>query len=448
MDKKLRLLVCDDDSLMLQVLSIRLKPIYEVTTANSIEAAEVLLDSMSFDLAIIDINFEGQEKTGAYLQDVFSRRSPSTGIILHSGDNNIKRIVEAKDRKHLAMIIKGEDDFGDLLNALVRLSKISKSEKMTLKGKMLTYSKKMQDVLNRIDTIIEKDNREPILILGESGVGKEHLVKYIAKRSSVKNPVCENMSCIQESLAESKLFGHSRGSFTGAIDHSTGLFEQANGGILFMDEIAEASPSTQAKLLRVLQEKEVVKVGENKPRKIDVRFIAGTHKNLNEMIEAGTFREDLFYRLNSFVITIPPLRERQEDIMHLACEFLDKLNSENTKKEQYRFSNDAEEALLSYSWPGNIRELNNFIATINVELPSKYLITKKDIEELLAKKKTKIERTEIVNKKIVTPKKKRTTKELILKALDACSGNKTLVADYLGIDRTTVYRVLDREGLS
>ena len=445
MEKKLKLLVCDDDSLMLQTLSIRLRHVYEVTTANTIEKAELLLDSMKFDLAIIDINFEGQEKSGADLQDVFSRRSPTTGIVLHSGDNDIRRIVDAKDRKHLAMVVKGQDSFADLLNVLDRLSKSIKSEKCASHGKILTYSSKMQEVLSRVDMIIEKNNREPILILGESGVGKEHLVKYIAKRSSVKNPVCENMSCIQESLAESKLFGHAKGSFTGAVDNSIGLFEQANGGILFMDEIGEASPSTQAKLLRVLQEKEIVRVGDNKPRKIDVRFIAGTHRNLPEMIKSGTFREDLFYRLNSFVITIPPLRERPEDIMNLASEFLEKLNLENKNKEQYRFSLDAEEALLAYSWPGNIRELNNFISTINVELPSKYLITKNDIQRLIEKKKLNIGVCKIEEPKILKAKKKRTTKEIILKALDACAGNTTLVAEYLGIDRTTVYRSLGRE---
>lgn len=445
MEKKLKLLVCDDDSLMLQTLSIRLRHVYEVTTANTIEKAELLLDSMKFDLAIIDINFEGQEKSGADLQDVFSRRSPTTGIVLHSGDNDIRRIVEAKDRKHLAMVVKGQDSFSDLLNVLDRLSKSIKSEKFASCGKILTYSSKMQEVLNRVDMIIEKNNREPILILGESGVGKEHLVKYIAKQSSVKNPVCENMSCIQESLAESKLFGHTKGSFTGAVDNSTGLFEQANGGILFMDEIGEATPSTQAKLLRVLQEKEIVKVGDNKPRKIDVRFIAGTHRNLPEMIKNGTFREDLFYRLNSFVITIPPLRERPEDIMNLASEFLEKVNLENKNNEQYRFSLDAEEALLAHSWPGNIRELSNFISTINVELSSKYLISKNDIEKILEKKQLNISVSKNEDPKGLKPKKKRTTKEIILKALESCSGNKTLVAEYLGIDRTTVYRTLERK---
>jgi len=217
--------------------------------------------------------------------------------------------------------------------------------------------------------------------------------------------------------------------------------------VLCLTIIGEASPSTQAKLLRVLQEKEIVKVGDNKPRKIDVRFIAGTHRNLPEMINTGTFREDLFYRLNSFVIKIPPLRERSEDVMNLASEFLDKLNFANKNNEQYRFSLDAEEALLAYSWPGNIRELNNFISTINVELPSKYLITKIDIEKILEKKRLSVSISKNGVPKILKLKKKRTTKEIILKALDSCSGNKTLVAEYLGIDRTTVYRTLEREGI-
>lgn len=156
MDKKLSLLICDDDSLILISLSTRLKSLYDVTTANTIEGAEELLDKMKFDLAIIDINFEGQEKTGAFLQDKISRRSPSTGIILHSGDSNIERICEAKDRKHLAMLFKGKSSFSDLLNTLNRLSQAIRSEKLAVKGKMLTFSPKMQEVINHIDTIIEK----------------------------------------------------------------------------------------------------------------------------------------------------------------------------------------------------------------------------------------------------------------------------------------------------
>jgi DNA-binding NtrC family response regulator len=447
MDKKLSLLICDDDSLILKTLSFRLKSIYDVTTANTIELAEELVSSVKFELAILDINFEGQDKTGAYLQDLISRRSPSTAIVLHSGDSNIKRICEAKDRKHLAMVIKGEDSFGDLLNVLNRLSQTVKSEKMAVKGKMLTYSPKMQEVINQIDTIIEKNNKEPILILGESGVGKEHLVKYIAKRSGVKNPVCENMASIPETLAESKLFGHKKGAFTGAIENSTGLFEQAHGGILFMDEMGEAISSIQAKILRVLQEKEVIRVGENSPRKIDVRFIAGTHCDLEKMILDGKFREDLYYRLNSFIIKIPPLRERKEDIMFLASSFLDELNFENKNREIYRFSIDAEEALTNYSWPGNIRELYSFIKTINVTLPSKYLITKLDIDKLLESKNLNLKSAIITSVVDSKKTKKRTTKELILSTFEKCARNKKLTAESLGIDRATVYRTLERAGI-
>ena len=448
MDKKLKLLICDDDSLILQVLEFRLRPLFDVTIANTVEEAEELVESKKFDLAIVDINFEGQEKTGADLQDKINKRSPLTAIILHSGDSNIYRICDAKDRKHFAMIIKGENSFADLLKTLNRLAQAIRSEKMAVKGRMLTYSPKMQEVIDQIETIIEKNNKEPILILGESGVGKEHLVKYIAKRSGVRNPVCENMASIPESIAESKLFGHKKGSFTGAIDNSVGLFEQAHGGILFMDEMGEAISSIQAKILRVLQEKEVVRVGENLPRKIDIRFISGTHCNLEKMISEGKFREDLYYRLNSFVLKIPPLRERQEDIMFLATQFLDELNFENKNKEIYRFSSDAEEALVAYPWPGNIRELFSFVKTINVSLPSKYLITKDDINKIL-ETKTMIKKDTDLNKTYEAKKsKKRTTKESILSAFERCARNKTLTAETLGIDRATVYRTLEKAGVS
>lgn len=274
------------------------------------------------------------------------------------------------------------------------------------------------------------------------------MVKYIANRSGIKNPVCENMASIPETLAESKLFGHKKGAFTGATDNSTGLFEQAHGGILFMDEMGEASKAIQAKILRVLQEKEVVRVGENLPRKIDFRFIAGTHCDLEKMITEGNFREDLYYRLNSFIVKIPPLRERKEDIMFLATQFLDELNSENSKNETYRFSNDAEEALLAYPWPGNIRELNSFIKTINVSLPSKYLMTKDDINKIL-ERKTVIKKEVLSVIKMEEKKtKKRTTKEAILSAFEKCAGNKTLTAESLGIDRATVHRALQKAGIA
>ena len=446
MDRKLSLLICDDDALILQTLSFRLKPLFDVTVSNTIEHAEELIDSMKFDLAILDINFEGQEKTGAYLQDKINRRSPSTAIVLHSGDSNITRISEAKDRKHLALVVKGVDSFSDLLKTLNRLSQSIKNEKLAIKGKMLTYSPKMQEVINQIDTIIEKNNKEPILILGESGVGKEHLVKYIAKKCGIKNPVCENMASIPETLAESKLFGHKKGAFTGAIDNSTGLFEQAHGGILFMDEMGEAISSIQAKILRVLQEKEIIRVGENTARKIDVRFIAGTHCDLEKMILDGKFREDLYYRLNSFIIKIPPLRERKEDIMFLATQFLDELNDENEKNEVYRFSVDAEEAFLNYSWPGNIRELYSFVKTINVTMPSKYLITKDDINGLLENKSALKKESKIAQKE-TKKSKKRLSAETILNAFEQYARNKTLTAKALGIDRATVHRTLERTGL-
>lgn len=440
MDKKLVVLVCDDDALMLQTLNLRLRSLYEVHTSNSVEQAEVMLDSIKFDIAILDINFEGQEKTGAYLQDVFSRRSPSTSIIIHSGDNDITRIVDVKDRKHAALIVKGQDTFNDLLNIMNRMTKSKRGEKGVSQGNMVTFSPKMQEVLSRIDMIIEKNNCEPILILGESGVGKEYLVKYIAKKSSNKEPVCENMSCIQESLAESKLFGHVKGAFTGAIDSATGLFEQANGGIIFMDEIAEASPATQAKLLRVIEEKEVMRVGESRPRKIDVRIISGTHRDLLEMITEGTFRKDLYFRLASFTITIPPLRERAEDMMYIANGFLEKLNSGSTHKEQYKFSSDVEEALLTYHWPGNIRELGNFISTLNVELPSKYVITKNDILKLLQKKPQYISGTETMTVSETKTNIYRKAKEKLELALREYNGNISLAAASLKIHRTTFHR--------
>jgi DNA-binding NtrC family response regulator len=154
MDKKLVVLVCDDDSLMLQVLSLRLRSMFEVHTSSSVDQAEVMLDNIKFDIAIIDINYKEQKKTGADLQDVFSRRSPATSILIYSGDNNIRRIVDVTDRKHTAVIVKGEDAFCDLITALDKMAKTILGDRLTSKGNMVTFSPKMQKVLNRIDTII------------------------------------------------------------------------------------------------------------------------------------------------------------------------------------------------------------------------------------------------------------------------------------------------------
>lgn len=221
-------------------------------------------------------------------------------------------------------------------------------------------SKPMQEVYRLIEKVA--NTRATVLILGESGVGKELVAGAIHYNSTnTEGPfIISNCAALPDNLAESELFGHEKGSFTGALMMHKGYFEQADGGTIFLDEVGELSLSIQAKLLRVLQEKTFERVGGSKPVKIDVRIIAATNRNLIEMVEKGTFREDLYYRLNVFPITVPPLRERGSDVIALANHFVTAFSKENNK-EIKRISTPALNMLVSYHWPGNVRELENIL---------------------------------------------------------------------------------------
>jgi Nif-specific regulatory protein len=247
----------------------------------------------------------------------------------------------------------------------VRLENENRTLKRALKERfkpanIIGASKPMQEVYELIHKVAK--SRATVLILGESGVGKELVANAIHYNSpSAEGPlITSNCAALPENLAESELFGHERGAFTGALSMHKGAFEQADGGTIFLDEIGELSLPVQAKLLRVLQERTIERVGGGKPIKIDVRIIAATNRDLTGMVDAGTFREDLFYRLNVFPITVPPLRERGSDVITLADHFATAFAKENGKTVQ-RISTPAINMLMSYHWPGNVRELENVI---------------------------------------------------------------------------------------
>jgi Nif-specific regulatory protein len=220
------------------------------------------------------------------------------------------------------------------------------------------------DVMREVFTMVEQvaDTDASVLLLGESGTGKELVARAIHQKSSRANKpfVAVNCAALPESVIESELFGHEKGAFTGAFEQRKGRFEQANGGTLFLDEIGELSPGLQVKLLRFLQDHRFERVGGNTSIEANVRVIAATNRNLQELVDQGNFRPDLYYRLNVFPINIPPLRERGADILLLADHFVAKFNRENTKKIQ-RISTPALDLLMIYHWPGNVRELENCI---------------------------------------------------------------------------------------
>ena len=295
---------------------------------------------------------------------------------------------------------------------------------------------KSQKVQRLIETIQQiAPSRVSVLITGESGVGKELVADAIVNYSDRKDKPFVKVHCaaLNSNLLESELFGHEKGAFTGAVSDKKGRFELADGGTIFLDEIGEIDQSTQIKLLRVLQEREFEKVGGEKTIKTDVRVIAATNRNLEEEIKKGTFREDLYYRLNVVSLNVPPLRERKEDIFLLATSFLKQFCSENNKKIE-GFSNEASTAISAYDWPGNIRELRNCVESAVVMCRTDQ-IELTDLPPAVSRAKggnsIEIELGTTMDE---------AEKKIILSTVAFCKGNKSRAADVLGLGRKTIIR--------
>jgi len=303
-------------------------------------------------------------------------------------------------------------------------------------GNILGKNIHMQEIFELISDIADTDST--VLIQGESGTGKELIARAIHFNSHRKNKtfVVANCSAYSQNLLESELFGHEKGSFTGAIRRKIGRFEMANGGTIFLDEIGEVSPPTQILLLRVLQDHRFERVGGEETLEVDVRVIAATNKNLTEEMKKGTFREDLYYRLNVIPIFVPPLRERKDDIPLLASHFLLKFSHERGK-EVNSFSPEVMEILLAHSWPGNVRELENAIEHATI-IAKQEKILMKDLPQLLLQRPL--------------PAQEFTTlqdfeKNLIFTTLQETNWNKHKTAKRLNINRSTLYGKMKRYGL-
>ena len=352
----MKIAIVEDDINMRKSLEIAMGDYkeFEVKTfKNAIDALKAL-DS-SYDLVITDINMPRMDGI-EFVKELNGRYE----VIIMTGNATLSRAIESIHLGVKDFLLK-PFDIDTLVAAIKREEVIQKVKKSTPKSK-----KKTQDFLgsspslSKVLKIAEKASKTDasILLLGESGVGKEVFASYIHKNSPrVKKPfIAINMAAIPENLIESELFGFEKGAFTDATEAKAGQFELANGGTLFLDEIGEMPYNVQAKLLRALQEKEVRRLGASKSVKIDVRIIAATNANLDEKIQKGEFREDLYYRLNTIPIHIPPLRERKDEILQIA----DAMVEQNCVKYGFdlkTFSEEAKNELLEYSWPGNIREL-------------------------------------------------------------------------------------------
>ncbi|UCC38281.1 MAG: sigma-54-dependent Fis family transcriptional regulator [Candidatus Aminicenantes bacterium] len=286
-----------------------------------------------------------------------------------------------------------------------------------------------------------KDSDAPVFIIGESGTGKELIARTIHEKGARGKGefVAINCGAIPDLLLESELFGHVRGAFTGAIRNKPGIIEEANGGTFFLDEIGDLVPHLQAKLLRLLQEKEIRRVGENRTRSVDVRFMSATNKNLEKEIERGNFREDLYYRLKIISVELPPLRERKEDIFHLLNYYIKKYCVE-MKREQALFSPQAVELLLDYPWPGNVRELQNEIQRCLILSGENSLIKEESLSSRINPKRTRYSKSSYDFFRARAEFERR----FLNQAMARWNYNRAMTAEKIGISRQGLFKLIKK----
>lgn len=443
------ILIVDDEPLIRRSLSELLTLSgYTVSSACSGKEALGLLKDYTADVIITDIKMP--EMDGVQLLKQVKIANPDTPVILITGYGSIENAVEAMKEGAYDYITKPilDSEIKIVLERLVKQRQLAE-ENLKLKEQLSVSQKesfhdivgknaKMQKIYTLIEAI--STTRATVLIGGESGTGKRLIAHAIHKYNPLERgkPFVE-VSCgaLTETLLESELFGHVKGAFTGAIKDKPGRFELADGGSIFLDEIDAFSPALQVKLLRVLQEGEFERVGDNKTLKVDVRVIAATNQDLQELIAQNKFRKDLYYRLNIISIEMPPLRERKEDIPLLIIDFIKK-HTKHLSKKINEISDDTLKILMNYNWPGNIRELENVIERALI-LSKGPAITPEDLPDFLHHPKQISEFSEEDGLKLKEALRS-PEKDLIIKALDSVSWNRNEAARILGINRTTLYK--------
>lgn len=375
MYKGINLVIVDDEESMVKVFE-RLAKAHNWTYRAYRNAAEALkaLNRDLYEVALVDIKLPGV--SGMQLLEQMKANRFPTEVIMITGVGTVESAVTAIKMGAYDYLTKPFEDIEKVANLIEKakerfhlLQKIRRLERggadQTQFEDLIGRSSKMQEIYSTIEAIAPTNST--VLVLGESGTGKELVARAIHRRSLRKEKpfVVINCAAIPEQLLESELFGHKRGSFTGAVGDKRGLFEEADGGTVFLDEIGELPAPTQVKLLRVLQEGEVRPVGSNVSKHVDVRLLSATNRDLEALVKAGSFREDLYYRINVIYLSLPPLRDRQEDISLLAYHFLKKY-SDKLKKPIEKISIDALQALQNHNWVGNVRELENVIERASV----------------------------------------------------------------------------------
>ncbi|AFL80962.1 response regulator with CheY-like receiver, AAA-type ATPase, and DNA-binding domains [Aequorivita sublithincola DSM 14238] len=431
--QKENILIVDDDINILELIQRHLHSLdYHSYKAVSVKEAVAILRDTEIDLLITDLNMP--EVDGFQLIQFASEHYPNMPKLVVTGYPSIQNALSAIKSGAVDYLVKPFTKEELKQGVLKSLSTKTKQKNTTETLEVKKYDEIIgeSEAIKNVTQIIErvKDNKATIFISGESGTGKELVARSIHYNGKFSHApfIAVNCGGIPENLLESELFGYVKGAFTGANDNRDGFFQAANGGTIFLDEIGNAPLSVQARLLRVLQEKEVMKVGERKTEKIDVRVIAATNSNLREMIAKEIFREDLFYRLTVVEIAVPPLRVRKEDIPLLADKFLFKYGNEY--KDRYiSVDNEAKTLIQRYDWPGNIRELENVIQRAVIMCDR--TIGVKDLPETLKYQIDFPEDNELLSLKEME-------KKYVEKVLAATGNNQTKAAEILNIDRKTL----------
>jgi len=449
-----RILIVDDDEGLRESLELVLASEgYEVSSAADADGALRAIEAAPVDVVLCDLRMPGQD--GLELLPQLARRLPGATLLLMSAYGTADLAIEALKRGAYDYLAKPFQP----AEAILAIRKARERERLRRANQLLqrdlsravgerpivAASQPMIEVLELVERAAEY--KTTVLLTGESGTGKEVLARAVHAQSPRRNEafVAVNCAAIPENLLESELFGHAKGAFTGADRARRGLFVEADGGTLFLDEIGELPVPLQAKLLRVLQEEEVRPVGESKPRRVDVRVLAATARDLEREVAAGRFREDLFYRLNVLRILVPPLRERRADIPLLADHFLARFR-EALGKPVRTLTDEALEKLVAYRWPGNVRELENVIERA-VILSAGPRLGPSDLPPNVAAHGTEPAGDEDEGDLSLRRARRAVEIELIRRALEATGGNRTHAARRLGISHRALLYKLKEYGL-
>ncbi len=438
-----KIVVVDDEMMIRKALETQLRnKRYSVASTGDLKGARKILSRDSFDLVFLDLRLPDGD--GTDLLEEITAKTEAPMVVMMTGYGSVESAVSCMQMGAFDYVVK-PFSFEQIEVVVDKVASFDKMRRVT-KYYVEESDARSTDIIGESEPVIKLKNlvdkvaktEASVLITGENGTGKELVARELYRNSLLsKQPYIRvNCAAISETLMESEFFGHEKGSFTGATERREGRFELADGGTILLDEISEIAPALQAKLLRVLQEKEFERVGGNKTIQVKVRVLATTNRDLMDEVKKGNFREDLYYRLNVFPIAVPPLRKRDSDILLLANSFLQR-HARKHAVEEISFSKNCEKAIESHAWPGNVRELENAVERA-VILAEKGMPIEADLLGLKSNSSSKIVKSEKSSDTKDIASMEEVEKNHIQNALAFCNGNRTHAAEKLGLNVRTL----------